>query len=61
MIQQRLENIQPCTGVDTQTERGDLFELADLTGEDGALAEIEDLGALKGWFYDEPKIPTTTS
>ena len=58
MIQQRLESIQPCIGEDTQTERGNLFEiLADLTDEEGALAEMEDLGALKGWITDEPKIP----
>ena len=36
---------------DTQSERGKLFEiLADLTDDDGALAEMEDLESLDGWL-----------
>jgi len=62
MIQQRLENIQPYMGEDTQTEWGNLFEiLADLSDEDGAPAELEDLGELKVWINDEPNILTSRS
>jgi hypothetical protein len=40
-------------GQDTQTERGRLFEiLADITDEDGALAEMEDLESLDNWLYE---------
>ena len=43
-VQGYREEIQPEVRLDTQTERGRLFEtLADLTDDDGALAEIEDL------------------
>jgi len=46
LLRQRLEDIRPyIQEPDTQTERGKLFELlADLTDEDGALAEMQDLG-----------------
>ena len=46
MLRQRLEDIRPYIEEEnTQTERGRLFELlADLTDEDGALAELQDLG-----------------
>jgi len=42
-----------------QTEYGQIFDmLADLTDEDGALAEIEDLGDIAVWLLgfssDEP-------
>ena len=38
-------------GLDTQTERGRIFEiLADLTDEDSALAEMEDLESLNLWL-----------
>lgn len=38
----------------TQTERGKLFEmLADLTDDDGAIAEMDDLGDLWGGLSDE--------
>ena len=45
LIEERLDAISQDSHLDTQTERGKLFEmLADLTDEDGALAEMEDLG-----------------
>ncbi len=47
MIQEHHQNILPHIRPDTQTERGKLFEmLADLTDDDGALAEMEDWGDL---------------
>jgi hypothetical protein len=50
MINQRLESISPFCNQNTQTRRGNLFELlADLTDEDGALAEIEELESLGIW------------
>jgi len=43
-LQGHWENIKPHIRLDTQTERGRLFEmLADLTDDDGALAEFDDL------------------
>lgn len=51
MIQQRRDRIAPHLGEDVQTEYGQLFEmLADLTDEDGALAEIEDMGDIAVWL-----------
>ena len=45
LLKARLESIKPYIGSENQSERGRLFELlADLTDEDGALAELEDLG-----------------
>ena len=45
LLEQRLASILPDVDDRTQTDRGRLFELlADLTDEDGALAELEDLG-----------------
>lgn len=59
ILKQRLESIQPYIGQNTQTQRGKIFEiLADLTDEDGALAEMEDLESLDGWLFDvDQKIP----
>lgn len=38
----------------TQTSRGRLYEmLADLTDEDGAYTELEDLGGLADWLLDD--------
>jgi hypothetical protein len=38
---------------DTQSERGKLFEiLVDITDEDGALAEVEDLESLDNWIFE---------
>jgi len=46
-LEQRLAVISPFLDQDTQTEIGWMFEqLADLTDEDGALVEMEDLGLL---------------
>jgi len=66
IIKQRMENIQPYIEEDSQTDRGRLFELlADLTDEDGALAELEDLddiaSLLQGATEDEEEkqIPPT--
>ena len=50
MIKQRLESISPFCNQNTQTRCGNMFELlADLTDEDGAMAEIEDLESLDIW------------
>ena len=47
MIQDHYRSILPHIRPDTQTKRGQLFEmLADLTDDDGALAEMEDWGDL---------------
>ena len=61
LLKQRWEDIQPDLRKDSQTERGKLFEmLADLTDEDGALAEIQDIEHLADWLIndseDEPEI-----
>ncbi len=52
LIQQRLEEIRPDAAQQVhQSARGRLFEmLADLTDEDGALAELEDLGDMADWL-----------
>jgi hypothetical protein len=45
LLKARLEIIEPYVDSSSQSERGRLFELlADLTDEDGALAELQDLG-----------------
>ena len=45
LLKQRRDSIQPYIEENTQTDRGRLFELlAELTDEDGALAELQDLG-----------------
>jgi len=50
LLKQRKEEISPFMGQDTQTERGKIFEiLADLTDDDGALAEMQDLESLDEW------------
>jgi hypothetical protein len=50
LIKERLESISPFVKPDTQSARGRLFEmLADLTDEDGAYAELQDLGDLLNW------------
>ena len=51
LLQERLADIRPHVRQDTQTERGKLFELlADLTDEDGALAEMEDIEPFLDWI-----------
>ncbi len=59
MIQQRLESILPYSQEDTQSEHGKLFEiLADLTDDDGALVEMEDLESLDSWLLEvDQKFP----
>lgn len=53
LLQQRREAILPEVGRSRQTARGRVFELlADLTDEDGALAEMEDLDSLGDWLAD---------
>lgn len=47
IITERQAEIAPEVGRQTQSSRGKLYEmLADLTDEDGALSELEDLGEL---------------
>lgn len=63
IITLRRAEIAPYLNQAEQTDRGKFFELlADLTDEDGALAEIEDLDALSIWIFAEPvpQIPRTT-
>ena len=56
-LKQRWDKIHPHISLDTQTERGRLFEfLADLTDEDGALAELEDLEVLGTPIEFSPEI-----
>ena len=51
LLEERLANIRPYINQDTQTERGKFFELlADLTDEDGALAEMEDIEPYIDWI-----------
>ncbi len=46
-LEQRRVEISPYLGEDTQTDLGQMFEqLADLTDDDAALAEMQDLGLL---------------
>ena len=53
VLKQRLESISPYLHEDTQTQRGQAFEiLADLTDEDSALADMEDLDDLPNWFLE---------
>jgi hypothetical protein len=47
LLEERRESIRPHMGSQRQSDRGRLFEiLAELTDEDGALAELEDLDDL---------------
>ena len=61
LIRQHLENIRPYLQKDTQTRRGKLFEtLADLTDDDGALAELGDMelsGDWPGLEEDDEPVP----
>lgn len=51
LLEERLASIRPYVNQDTQTERGKFFELlADLTDEDGALAEMEDIEPYIDWI-----------
>lgn len=55
LLRDRRGQMPPEASQPAQTTRGRLFEmLADLTDEDGALSELEDLGDwLDDWFPDE--------
>jgi len=56
ILKERMEEINPDIRQGTQTERGRLFEfLADLTDEDGALAEFEDIQHLADWIAPNPE------
>lgn len=51
LLQERLADIRPNIRDDTQTEKGKFFELlADVTDEDGALAEMEDIEPFIDWI-----------
>ena len=51
LLKNRRERITPYIKPDIQTARGRLFEmLADLTDDDGALAEMADLESLNNWL-----------
>lgn len=53
-VQQRLAEIKPRARRQTQSGRGKLFEMiANLTDEDGALTELDDLGDMADWLSDE--------
>ncbi len=63
LLKQRMEHIQPDAAASQQTDRGRFFELlADLTDEDGAIAEMEDLDALSIWIFADPvlRVPRKT-
>jgi hypothetical protein len=54
LLQERLADIRSHIGENTQTERGKLFELlADLTDEDGALSEMEDIEPFIDWILPQ--------
>ena len=51
MLERRRQEIAPYLADETQSPRGRLYELlADMTDEDGALAELEDLGEAADWL-----------
>jgi hypothetical protein len=54
MLQQRVDEVSGWVTEETQTERGRLFEmLAELTDDDGAISEMQDLGDdLEQFFGD---------
>jgi len=52
-LKQRIDAISPEIGQDKQSTRGEMFEiLADLTDEDGAKAEMEDMEGLHDWLTE---------
>ena len=56
LLKERMEQIKPDICQDIQTDRGRLFEmLADLTDEDGALAEFQNLEHLADWIVGDPE------
>ena len=53
ILKLRTDEIAPLAEQDYQTKHGELFEiLADLTDEDGAWAEMEDLESYSDWLAD---------
>jgi hypothetical protein len=53
LIQRRRDDIAPYVDQRPQSGRGKLFEMiADLTDDDGAIAEMDDLGDLADWLAD---------
>jgi hypothetical protein len=63
LLKSRQESISQYISSETQTERGRFYELlADLTDEDGALAEMEDLDEVGAWLIAEliVRIPRTS-
>ncbi len=54
LIARRRAEIEAYVGTVDQSPHAKLFEmLADLTDEDGAYTELEDLGGLADWLFDE--------
>lgn len=54
ILRERKAEIAPYISRQTQSGRGKLFEMiADLTDDDGAVAEMEDLGDLADWFDED--------
>lgn len=54
VISERLAEISPHLRESTQSARGKLYELlAELTDEDGAISELEDLGDAADWFFGD--------
>lgn len=54
LISRRREEIAPYVNQQPQSGRGKLFEMiADLTDDDAALTEIDDLGDFADWLGDE--------
>jgi hypothetical protein len=53
IIQARYQSVQAEAQKNTQSRRGQFYEmLADLTDDDGALAEMEDLESFTGWLFE---------
>lgn len=63
ILKERREQIDPDINIPSQSDRGRLFELlADLTDEDGAVAELEDLDIVGIWLFADVRaeIPRKT-
>jgi hypothetical protein len=60
ILEERRDSIAAEIGSVSQTDRGRLFELlADLTDEDGAVAEIEDLDMVAVWIFADARAEIT--
>lgn len=56
LIAERQQEIAPYLNQTAQSSRGKLYEfLADLTDEDGAISELEDLGDAADWLFGDGK------